>query len=171
MSGKPDPQEHNPYYSKYIALVPDGDIAATLRDQGSETLELLRSVPESRAGFRYAAGKWSVKELVGHLMDAERIFVFRALCIARGEKQSLPGFEEDEYVRGASFDSIPLADLTNEFESVRNSTVHFFANLRGPEWERMGTANGSGISVRALAYIMAGHEMHHRSVLRERYLD
>lgn len=170
MSGKPEAAEHNPYYSRYIDLVPEGDIVSTLRDQFKDTLALIRTIPEPRGGFRYSEGKWSVKEMLGHLIDAERIFVYRALCIARGEKQNLPGFEEDDYVRGAAFDSLQLSALIEEFESVRNSTVRFFASLRGSDWKKMGTANGSGVSVRAIAYIMAGHERHHLGVLRERYL-
>lgn len=170
MKSRPEEGEYNPYYGKYIALVPDGDIVRTLSDQLSETLSTLKRIPESSAGYRYAEGKWSVKELLGHLTDAERLFVYRALCIARGDKQSLPGFEEDDYVRGASFDSLPLARIVAEFESVRAATISFFENLNDEAWARQGTANGSGVSVRAIAYILGGHERHHRQVLKDRYL-
>lgn len=171
MKARPQEGEFNPYYGKYIALVPDGDIVQTLRNQVSDTLMTLKAIPEARAGFRYADGKWSMKELLGHLTDAERLFVYRALCIARGDTQSLPGFEEDDYVRGASFDSLPLSKIVAEFESVRAATLSFFENLNSEAWARKGTANGSGVTVRAIAYILAGHERHHRQVLRERYLD
>jgi hypothetical protein len=169
MKARPEAGEFNPYYGKYIDLVPDGDIVKTLTQQLPETLALLESIPEDRAGYRYADGKWSVKELLGHVTDAERLFVYRALCIARGDTQSLPGFEEDEYVRGASFDSLPLAKIIAEFETVRAATLSFFDNLDEPAWKKKGTANGNGVTVRALAYILAGHERHHRQVLRERY--
>jgi hypothetical protein len=171
MKARPEEGEYNPYYGKYIGLVPEGDIVKTLTRQLPETLAILESIPEDRAGYRYAEGKWSVKELLGHLTDAERLFVYRALCIARGDTQSLPGFEEDDYVRGASFDSLPLAKIIAEFETVRAATISFFDNLEDAAWKRRGTANGSGVSVRALAYILAGHERHHRQVLKDRYLD
>jgi hypothetical protein len=171
MKARPEEGEYNPYYGKYIGLVPEGDIVKTLTRQLPETLAILESIPEDRAGYRYAEGKWSVKELLGHLTDAERLFVYRALCIARGDTQSLPGFEEDDYVRGASFDSLPLAKIIAEFETVRAATISIFDNLEDAAWKRRGTANGSGVSVRALAYILAGHERHHRQVLNDRYLD
>lgn len=171
MKARPEEGEFNPYYGKYIALVPDGDILETLGDQVIETLAMLEDIPESRAGYRYAEGKWSIKELLGHLTDAERIFVYRALAVARGDTQSLPGFEEDDYVRGASFDAVPLPKLIAEFGKVRSATISFFGNLDEGSWKKQGTANGSGISVRAIAYILAGHERHHRQVLKERYLS
>lgn len=171
MKARPQEGEFNPYYGKYIDLVPDGDIEKTLVQQLPETLAMLEKIPEERAGYRYAEGKWSVKELLGHLSDAERIFVYRALCIARGETQSLPGFEEDEYVRGASFDSVPLTRIIAEFKAVRAATVSFLENLSDDAWKKKGTANGSGVTVRAIAYILAGHERHHRQVLKDRYLS
>lgn len=170
MKARPEEGEFNPYYGKYIGLVPDGDIIGTIRDQTADTLATFKSIPEARAGFRYADGKWSIRELLGHVTDAERIFVYRALCIARGDSQSLPGFEEDSYVRAASFDSLPLARIVAEFETVRAATLSFFENLSAEAWARMGIANGSGVSVRAIAYILAGHERHHRQVLKDRYL-
>ncbi len=171
MKARPEEGEFNPYYGKYIGLVPEGDIVQTLRDQVSETLTTLKAIPESGAGFRYAEGKWSMKELLGHLTDTERLFVYRALCIARGDTQSLPGFEEDDYVRGAAFDSLPFSKIIAEFQTVRAATISFFENLNDQAWSRKGTANGSGVSVRAIAYILAGHERHHRQVLKDRYLD
>ncbi len=170
MKARPEDGEFNPYYEKYIALVPEGDIVEIFRSQVQDTLEMLKGIPEAKAGFRYAEGKWSVKELLGHLTDAERLFVYRALCIARGDTQSLPGFEEDDYVRGAAFDALPLSRIIAEFETVRAATISFFANLSDEAWRRKGTANGNGVSVRAIAYILAGHERHHRQVLKDRYL-
>lgn len=171
MKARPEEGEFNPYYGKYIALVPDGDIVQVLKDQHTDTLAMLKGIPEARADYRYAEGKWTVKELLGHLTDAERVFVYRALCIARGDSQSLPGFEEDDYVRGASFNSLPLSKIIAEFEAVRAATLSFYENLSEEAWRRRGTANGSGVSVRAIAYILGGHERHHRQVLKDRYLS
>lgn len=168
--GKPDETEYNPYYGKYVSLVSGDDILATLGGQLPETLALLRSVPESQAGFRYAAGKWSIKELVGHMIDAERIFAYRALRFARNDTTPLPGYEQDDYIRNASFDACSLADLTAELESVRRATLFLFKHLEGEAWMRRGMASESEVSVRALAYIIAGHELHHAGVLRDRYL-
>jgi uncharacterized damage-inducible protein DinB len=168
---KPEETEYVPYYGRYISLVPDGEIITVLSEQIDETLALLRSIPESEGGFRYAPGKWSIRELVGHLIDSERIFTYRALCFARNDQTPLPGFEEDEYVRNASFNDRSLSELAEELESVRKSTMFMFKHLDKEAWKRRGTANQSEVSVRALAYIMAGHELHHRGILRDRYLQ
>jgi hypothetical protein len=145
-------------------------VVTVLGNQVEETLALLRSVPEERGGFRYAPGKWSVKELVGHLIDSERIFSYRALWFARGDRTALPGYEQDDFIRGGSFDAVPLAELAAEFASVRRATVFLFKHLDDEAWARRGLANDSEVSVRALAHIIAGHELHHRRVLRDKYL-
>ena len=167
---KPGETEYNPYYGKYVSLVSGDDILATLGSQLSETLALLRSVPESQAGLRYAADKWSIKELVGHMIDSERIFAYRALRFARNDTTPLPGFEQDDYIRNAAFDACSLNDLAAEFECVRHATLFLFKHLDGEAWMRKGVASESEVSVRALAYIIAGHELHHAGVLRDRYL-
>jgi len=167
---RPDATEYAPYYEKYVSLVPAGDVVETLETQLVETLALLRGLSEERAGSRYEPGKWSVKELVGHLIDSERVFAYRALRFARGDRTPLPGFEQDDYVRGGNFDARPLAELAGEFESVRRATVALLRGLDAEAWQRRGTANESEASVRALAHIIAGHELHHRDVLRTRYL-
>jgi hypothetical protein len=167
---KPDETEYVPYYGKYVSLVPEGNILGVLIGQIDDTTALLLSIPEERGGFRYAPDKWSIKELVGHMIDTERIFSYRALRFARGDKTELPGYEQDDYVRGGSFDDVPLADLAAEFATVRQATVLLFMHLNGEAWTRRGTANESEVSVRALAHIIAGHELHHRSVLRDKYL-
>ena len=167
---KPNRDEYAPYYEKYVSLVGPGDITATLTRQLSSTLELLRGIDEARAGDRYAPGKWSIKELVGHLIDSERIFSYRALRFARNDQTPLSGFEQDDYVRGANFDEQSLADLATEFEYVRLATVQLFKSLNEEAWSRRGAANGAEVSVRALAFIMAGHETHHVEVLKTRYL-
>lgn len=168
---KPDETEYLPYYARYISLVPDGDLLAVLSQQLEATLALLGSIPESQAGFRYAPDKWSIKELVGHVIDSERIFAYRALRFARNDKTPLAGYEQDDYIRGASFNDQPLSELGEEFESVRRSTVFLFKHLNREAWLRKGVANGSEASVRALAYIIAGHELHHRAILHSRYLS
>lgn len=168
--GRPDHTEYLPYYHRYIALVAEGDIVTTLEAQNRSTLALLRSLPETKAAFRYAPGKWSIKELVGHLTDAERIFADRALRFARNDETPLPGFEEDDYVRHGSFDAYPLADLAEGFECVRRSTIFLFKHLTAEAAARRGKANNAEISVRALAYVIAGHEIHHMNVLRTKYL-
>ena len=168
---RPEATEYNPSYGNYVSLVRDGNILEVLSEQLDETLALLRSVPETRGGFRYAAGKWSVKELVGHMIDGERVFAYRALRFGRNDETPLPGFEQDDYIRNASFDACPLADLAAEFESVRRSTLFLFKHLDPGAWTRQGVASESKVSVRALAYIIAGHELHHRGILRDRYLS
>jgi hypothetical protein len=167
---KPEKGEFLPYYERYIELVASGDVIATLSRQMAETQALLRGLPASVATYRYAPDKWSVNELIGHLIDSERIFAARALRFARNDPTALPGFEQDDYVRNSSFDSYPLSELASELRSVRESTVFLFKHLQEDAWMRRGSANGAEVSVRALAYIIAGHELHHREIMRARYL-
>jgi hypothetical protein len=142
-----------------------------LSSQLDDTLALLRHIPESQAGFRYAPDKWSIKELVGHVIDTERIFAYRALRFARNDQTPLSGYEQDDYVDNASFDEYSLGELAAEFESVRRSTLFLLKHLDEEAWLRRGLASESEVSVRALAYIIAGHELHHREILRSRYLQ
>jgi DinB superfamily len=167
---KPTKSEFLPYYERYIALVPDGDVVSTLTTQIAETLSLLHALPASVATYRYAPEKWSVNEMVGHLIDSERIFTGRALRFARNDATPIPGFEQDDYVRNATFDSYPLSELASELEVVRQSTLFLFRHMDEQAWTRRGIANNAEVSVRALAYIIAGHELHHREILRSRYL-
>ncbi|MDX1530174.1 MAG: DinB family protein [Rhodothermales bacterium] len=168
--GRPQPGEYSDYYRSYVDAVPDGDLLETLEDQGEDTLALLRQFGEDRGGHRYAEGKWSVKEVVGHLSDAERVFAYRALRFARGDETPLPGFEQDDYVRAAGFDRRTLADLAEELADVRKATLKLLMSLREGDLDRAGTASEARVTVRALAWIIAGHERHHQRVLRERYL-
>lgn len=168
---RPEAGEYAPYFERYISLVPDGDIVTVLNEQMDETLGLLRDIPEERAGFRYAPDKWSIKELLGHIIDAERIFAYRALRFARKDETPLPGFEQDDYIEHASYDDCRLSELAAELESVRRSTIFLFKHLAKEAWLRTGTANESEASVRAIAYMIAGHERHHCAILRERYLE
>jgi len=167
---RPAKSEFLPYYERYIALVPDGDVISTLTTQMSETQALLHGLPASVATYRYAPEKWSVNEVIGHLIDSERIFAARALRFARNDPAPLPGFEQDDYVRNSTFDAYPLSELASELEIVRQSTIFLFRHIDEQAWTRRGVANNADVSVRALAYIIAGHELHHREVLRSRYL-
>ena len=167
---KPDPSEYLPYYARYIALVPDGDVVSTLEGQMRDSQLILLGIPPAVGSYRYAPDKWSVNEMIGHMIDCERIFSVRALRFSRGDTSPLPGFEQDDYVRNASFDSFPLSQLVAELETVRRSTVFLFRHLAEEAWMRKGVANNAEITVRALAYIIAGHELHHREILRSRYL-
>ena len=170
MIPRPDASEHLPYYAKYVDLVPDGDLVQTLRAQLDETLALVRGLPEEQGGHRYAPGKWSIREVLGHVIDAERIFAYRALRIARGDQTPMEGFDENAYAAASGADARTLADLADELEHVRLGNIVFFRSLSDDVLARRGTANGAEVSVRALAWILAGHELHHRALLRERYL-
>ncbi len=169
-TSRPDETEYVPDYEGYVSLVPEGDILSMLEEQLDETLALLSDIPEAQAGFRYAPDKWSVKELLGHMIDSERIFAYRALRFARHDETPVEGYEQDDYIRNASFDDYPLTELAEEFASVRRSTLFLFKHLSSEAWTLRGLANQSEVSVRALLYIIAGHERHHRQILRDRYL-
>ncbi len=167
---RPETDEFDSYYERYISLVADGDIISALKNQIAETLGLLAEISAEKADFRYAEGKWSVKELVGHMIDTERIFAYRALRIARGDRTPIEGYEQDDYIKNAEFSKCNLEDLAEEFALVRRANVLMFQNLSETAWHRRGTANEKEISVRALAYISAGHEIYHAGILKERYL-
>ena len=167
---RPAPSEYAPYAHAYVSLVPEGDILGILAAQNKETLALVRSLPDGKGAFRYAPDKWSIQELVGHVTDTERIFASRALRFGRGDATPLPGFEENDYVRNSSFGQYSLVDLADGFESVRRSTLFLFKHMSAEASLRRGKANNVEVSVRALAYLIAGHELHHMNVLRTRYL-
>lgn len=166
---RPKADEHLPYYGKYIALVPDGPIVETLRRQIEETSALLRGVPRDREEHRYAEGKWSVKEVVGHLADGERVFAYRALRFARADQTPLAGFDENTYVPAGRFGDRTLASLVDEFRAIRETTVRLFDGLDEQAFLSSGPANNAPVTVRALAWIIAGHERHHVGILKERY--
>ena len=167
---RPSAGEFAQYYGTYISRVPDGDITATLRSQNADTLSLLRGLSDTQAMFAYAPGKWNVKEVAGHLIDGERVFAYRALRIARNDSTPLPGFDENAYAKVGGHAGWTITDLAGEFEHVRISTLDLLGHLDEAAWLRQGTASGYGVSVRALAWIIAGHEIHHKAILRERYL-
>ena len=170
MSVRPAPTEYAEYYGRYIALVPEGPIVDVLREQIADTLDLIRALPESRGDHRYAPDKWSVKEVLGHVIDAERVFSYRALRFGRNDPTPLPGFDEKVYAPAGNFGARTLASLLGELETVRRATLYLLEGLPAEAWSRSGVASEYPVSVRALAYIIAGHERHHRSVLAERYL-
>jgi uncharacterized damage-inducible protein DinB len=168
---RPESTEHAPYYSRYTSLVPDGEIVAILSKQIEDSLALLKSIDEAKANYRYAPDKWSIKQLLGHVIDTERIFTYRALRFARNDSNPLVGYDQDEFVNGADFDSRNFADMVDEFDHVRRASIHLFKPLSDEEWLRRGTANDAEVSVRALAHILAGHELHHMEILKTRYLS
>jgi uncharacterized damage-inducible protein DinB len=154
-----------------VDLVPGGDILQLLASQVEDTAALLQPIDEHRAGeMRYAPGKWTVKQVLGHVVDTERIFTYRALRTARGDATPMPGFEQDDYVRFGPFDHCSLADLLDEFRIVRAASIALYRNLTPESWMRKGVANQFPVTVRGLAYLTAGHELHHAKILRERYL-
>jgi uncharacterized damage-inducible protein DinB len=166
---RPTPTDYAPPHAAYVQLVDEDDILSAMQEQSSATQKLLASLDEQRAAYRYGEGKWSIKEVIGHMVDAERIISYRALAVARGDSQPLPGFDENAYVQHASFDSWKLGDLSEEYALVRRSNIVFFQNLQPEAWDRRGIANQHPVSVRGLAYVIVGHERHHLKVLREKY--
>jgi len=166
---RPAADEHIEYYGKYIRLVRGDDALDAMRSQIGDTVRLLQPLDESKALHRYGPDKWSVKEVVGHLTDAERVFSYRALRFGRADETPVPGFDENTYVPAGRFDLRPLSELLHEYQAVRASTIVLFRGMDEQALLRRGTANGSPISVRALAWILAGHELHHRGILIERY--
>jgi hypothetical protein len=166
----PDPSEYAPYYGRYIMLVGGHDVVAALQDQPRETLALLSGLSEEQGNYRYAADKWSIKGVLGHVIDTERVFSYRALRFARNDQTPLASFEQDGYVRAGGFADRRLADLIEEFVCVRRASGWLFRTLPPEAWMRRGIASDNPVTVRALAYIIAGHELHHRAVLKEKYL-
>ena len=165
---RPDASEYAPPYEKYISQVPEEDILSALRSEPAGPLSFLTNLPESQACVCHPPYTWTVKQVVGHLTDCERVFGYRALRFARGGSTSLPGFDENVYAKAAPLDGIPLGDLVTEFADLRRSHVAFFEHLSEDAWRCRGTANNATVSVRALAYILVGHERHHAAILRNR---
>lgn len=166
---RPAPGEYASYYGPYVARVPEGDPVALLEQQLDDTCRLLSGLSDAQADHAYAPGKWTVKEVVGHITDAERVFAYRVMRFGRGDTTDLAGFDENAYVPAGAFAARSLASLVEEFAAVRRATIALLRNLPDEAWLRQGTANGYPVSVRALAYIIAGHELHHRAILEERY--
>jgi uncharacterized damage-inducible protein DinB len=170
MHQRPDPSEYNAYYAPYVDALPDGDIVRILEAEMHRTLALLASVPPELETRRYAPGKWSVREVMGHIADAERVFGLRALTFARGDAGPLPAFDEKRWAEVSNAHDRPLPELAAEFEALRRSHLLLARSLDGEMLLREGIASGNPVTVRALLWIMAGHERHHRSILEDRYL-
>jgi len=166
---RPSPNEYSPSHAAYISLVPDGNVLDVLRSQIDELAAVAARVPQDRETFAYGDGKWTVRQVFGHMGDGERIFAYRALCISRGETASLPGFDENEYVANSTSSSRELRDLAEELVLTRRANVHMFESLDEAAWRQTGSANGTPVSVNAIAWVMAGHTRHHLNVLRDRY--
>ena len=170
MIGRPTPNEAAPYYFGYINRVSGDDILRTLQSQLDETLPFLRGITEEKSLYRYAPGKWSIRQMWGHVNDTERVFLMRALWFARKFQTALPSFDQEIAVANANSDKVPWARHVEEFREIRLATVSFFRNLPEEAWTRTGTASGNPFSVRACAFIVAGHVTHHAGVLHEKYL-
>lgn len=167
---RPEQGDYAPYYENYIKLVEGDDILRILNDQSKITQDVLNSFSEHKGNYRYADGKWTVKEVVGHLLDTERVFAYRALCIARGEKKSLPGFDQDDYVKDGNFNRRELFELNYEFRLLRESNLLLFRSFAPEMMKKRGFANETSVTVLAILYMIAGHEKHHMNVLREKYM-
>jgi len=167
----PEPSEYAAYYGRYIALVQGHDILTTLDEQRRQTVLLLSCRTDEEGDFRYAPGKWTAKEVLGHLCDTERVFAYRALRIARADQTPMEGFEQDDYVCNGPFANAPISDLIEDYIAVRRATISLLRSLDETAWSRHGIANKNEVTVRALAYIIAGHELHHRRMLEEKYFS
>ncbi len=167
---RPEENEYDPYYGLYIGKVPEGDVLTLMETELEALVALLGDLPTERETYRYEAGKWSIRELLGHLIDSERVFAYRALCFARGDAGPLPGMEQDDWALASNAHDRPLAELLAEFSHLRRGNRAMFAGFDDEAGLRSGIASGCSFTVRALAYIIVGHAIHHRGVLRERYL-
>ncbi|RKP58016.1 DinB family protein [Cohnella endophytica] len=170
MSNRPTQEEYNPHFDTYVRLVEDVNIQEFLAQALQSTTELLSGVTEEQGNYRYAPGKWSLKEVLGHITDNERIMGYRLLRIARGDRTPLSGYDQDELMSGASFDACSFADLLEDYAAVRRSTLTLLKGLSDEAWTRSGIVNDNPSTVRAWAYIIAGHEIHHLNIVRDKYL-
>ncbi|MDT7857307.1 DinB family protein [Rubrivirga sp. S365] len=168
-AGRPADAELAPFYRRYVALVPNGDLLETLAAQGAETAAWLRSLRPALAGWAYARGKWTAAQVVAHVIDTERIFGARALHLGRGDPAPLPGYDQDAYVAALGPERRSLADLAGELERLRATTVDLLGSIPHPALDAVGTVSGGPMSARGAAYVIAGHERHHVQILRERY--
>ncbi len=169
MNIKPNANEYGSYYERYILLVPDGNILDILSKQNDQVKVFFNEISEEISQYRYAEGKWSIREILGHIIDTERIFSYRALRISRNDKTALPGFEQDDYVPFSNHANTLLKNLVEEFFLLRKANLKLFASFTGEMWMRTGTASENPLSVKAAAYILAGHPLHHINVIKERY--
>ncbi len=166
---RPADDEYAPFYKDYVGLVPEDEVLPVLAAQRDLVSQIAASIPGDRETFRYADGKWSIREILGHIGDGERVFGYRAFCIGRGDQAAFPGFDQDDYMAAADYDRVPLADLAADFAALRASNLTVLRRLPPERWAQAGTASNARVTVRALAYVMAGHVRHHLGVLRARY--
>jgi uncharacterized damage-inducible protein DinB len=166
---RPSEKDYAPYYKGYIEKIKGDNILGILQEQLTTISDFFKNIPEEKGNYAYAEGKWSIKEVLGHMIDTERVFAYRAFCFARGEKQSLPGFEQDDYVKEGSFNKRELKDLVNEFTLVRKANLALFSSFSEKELNNRGSANKNEVTVLAVLFITAGHTLHHITVLKEKY--
>lgn len=171
MNTRPEPNEYVPAAEQYISLVPEGSLQHILQQQQEVTLQLLQDLSEEQAGFSYAEGKWSIKAVVGHIADVERLWNYRLLRIARGDARGFSGYDRDIFVQNGRCDELILADILADYSAVRQSTLTLLKNLREEALLRLGEFNGHPLSARAAAFVIAGHEIHHMSIIQTRYLE
>lgn len=167
---RPDPSEYNAHYEDYVGKIDDADIIAVLRTQRESTLELFAKLPAAKLEYRYAPGKWTLREVLGHVVDMEWVFTARAFHFARAVPGDLPGVEQDDVMKVVDFAAQPWPSLLDQYRHLRTAGIEFFAHLDDQAWGRKGIASGNPVTVRALAYIIAGHDRHHMDVVRQRYL-
>ena len=168
-NARPRPDEYDKAFERYVSRVPETDVLPALEKQPGELRAVFASLPPERETYRYAPGKWTIREVVGHMLDAERVFGYRALAVSRGDRASLPGYDEDDYAKTARHGERRVASLLDELACVRSGHVFLLGNLDDEAWSRLGTANALPITPRAIAYILVGHVRHHMAVLAERY--
>lgn len=168
-TGRPEEAEYAAFYKGYISQVIEDDAIAALEAELSESLAFFRNIDEQHSKTAYGEGKWTIRQVLGHIVDTERVMSYRAMRFARNDQTELPGFEQDDFIRGANFNEVPLGDLLREFEHLRRANILMFRNLTADAWKRHGKANGNDVSVRALGFIITGHEKHHRKIVKERY--
>ncbi|WP_422359141.1 DinB family protein [Reichenbachiella sp.] len=168
---KPESNEYHYFFAGYVSQVENNDVLEMVKSQKGEFIEFIQAIPDDRYNYAYAEGKWTIKQLLRHIIDAERMFGYRAMSIARGEKAKLPGFDDHLYVRMADDSKNSIEEMLKEFEVLREGHIQMICNFTSQATERMGNANGTDVSVRAIIYIIAGHVAHHKQIITERYLE
>jgi hypothetical protein len=170
-TGRPEETEFAPYYKGYISQVIEDDVVTALEAELTESLAFFRDIDEQDSKICYAEGKWTIRQVLGHIVDTERVMSYRAVRFARNDQTELPGFEQEDFVRGANFNEVSMGELLREFEYLRRANILMFRNLSPEAWSRRGKASGKEVSVRALGFIIAGHEKHHRKIVKDRYVQ
>lgn len=171
MLQRPQENEYPEYYVPYVNSVPEGDLLTLLKENLSKITELFENIPEEDTDFRYAPGKWSIREVLGHMTDTERIMSYRLLRIGRGDQTALAGFEENDYVTASQINRLPVKSILDDFVATRKATITLIENMPQGAWANVGNANNTEVTARAVAYIIAGHEIHHRKIINDRYLS